>query len=170
MNSPKRIPWNKGLKGFRAGPRGPRPHFIPWNKGKTGVYSEETLSKIREARKLQKNPSGPAHWHWKGGYSVGLNRIQYIVATGRKRKAQKRGSSGTHSLADWIHLKERHDFICLSCGRREPEITLTEDHIVPLSRGGSHSIDNIQPLCRACNARKSTKAFAIIGPFSPIYG
>ena len=27
--------------------------FVPWNKGKTGVYSDETLNKIRDARKSQ---------------------------------------------------------------------------------------------------------------------
>lgn len=35
----KYIPWNKGLKGVQ----------VPWNKGKTGIYSEETLEKLRKA-------------------------------------------------------------------------------------------------------------------------
>ena len=30
--------------------------LIPWNKGKKGIYSEETLEKLREARKHQKFP------------------------------------------------------------------------------------------------------------------
>ena len=29
---------------------------VPWNKGKKGIYSEETLKKIKEARKLQPCP------------------------------------------------------------------------------------------------------------------
>jgi hypothetical protein len=31
------------------------------------------------------------------------------------------------------------------------------DHIIPLSRGGSHTIDNVRCLCRSCNALKGNK-------------
>lgn len=31
------------------------------------------------------------------------------------------------------------------------------DHIVPVARGGQHTIDNMQPVCRACNRRKADR-------------
>lgn len=34
---------------------------------------------------------------------------------------------------------------------------LTPDHVVPLSRGGTNYIDNIQPLCGPCNSQKHAK-------------
>ena len=42
---------------------------------------------------------------------------------------------------------------CASCGTRE---RIELDHIIPIARGGRHSIGNLQPLCRTCNASKWT--------------
>lgn len=58
------------------------------------------------------------------------------------------------SKTEWVELKARLGNQCLKCQRREPEVSLEADHIVPLSRGGARGIDNIQPLCRSCNRRK----------------
>lgn len=35
-------------------------------------------------------------------------------------------------------MKDHYDHTCLCCGRHEPEIVLTLDHIHPLARGGIH--------------------------------
>lgn len=58
---------------------------------------------------------------------------------------------------EWEDLKEKYHFICPSCGKKEDEMKwnkLTVDHIIPLSRGGTNTIENIQPLCISCNCRK----------------
>jgi 5-methylcytosine-specific restriction endonuclease McrA len=54
-------------------------------------------------------------------------------------------------------MKERAEFRCASCGLGEPGIRLEPDHIIPLARGGSTRINNIQPLCASCNRRKGTR-------------
>lgn len=46
---------------------------------------------------------------------------------------------------------ERDAYRCLRCGTH---IDLTVDHIVAESKGGTHTIDNLQTLCAPCNRAK----------------
>lgn len=62
---------------------------------------------------------------------------------------------GTFSEREWKILLELCGYKCLRCNRTDVE--LTQDHIKPLSRGGSNTIDNIQPLCETCNKSKFTQ-------------
>lgn len=71
------------------------------------------------------------------------------------RRAFKMGQPKSFTAIEWAALKQQYNYTCLRCGRREPEIKLTADHIVPISKGGVGTIDNIQPLCRQCNSAKN---------------
>jgi 5-methylcytosine-specific restriction endonuclease McrA len=78
-----------------------------------------------------------------------------IKAHDNARRAAKR-AGGRFTAAEWVALKQRYDYHCLRCGRREPEISLSADHVIPLSKSGLNIIDNIQPLCKPCNTAKHT--------------
>lgn len=71
-----------------------------------------------------------------------------------RRLALLRSAKGTYTSHEWESLKRHYNYTCLCCGKSEPEIKLTVDHIVPLSKRGTNTIDNIQPLCFSCNSRK----------------
>lgn len=52
----------------------------------------------------------------------------------------------------------RDGFKCVRCGRgREDGVKLHVDHIVPVSRGGKSTMDNLQTLCEDCNCGKGNK-------------
>jgi len=43
---------------------------------------------------------------------------------------------------------------CWYCGRKVGFKGLTMDHIIPLSRGGRSTRDNLVPCCKTCNTKK----------------
>ena len=45
---------------------------------------------------------------------------------------------------------------CFNCGANE---NIEADHIIPISKGGRHSIGNLMPLCKSCNCSKKAKLF-----------
>lgn len=75
-----------------------------------------------------------------------------VRAVTAARRARKRAAVGSHTLREWRELLKSSGHRCAYCGRGD--VALTEDHIVPLARGGSDSIDNIAPACGSCNSRK----------------
>lgn len=57
-------------------------------------------------------------------------------------------------------IKKRDNYTCQSCGvsiNQEPHLLLEIDHIVPLSKGGLTTEDNLQTLCWKCNRTKGSK-------------
>lgn len=79
------------------------------------------------------------------------------VAATNRRRALKLAAEGSHTEQEWQELKTVYNYKCLCCGKQEPEIKLTRDHVLPLTQGGSDSIDNIQPLCARCNSKKTNR-------------
>jgi 5-methylcytosine-specific restriction endonuclease McrA len=68
-----------------------------------------------------------------------------------RRKNTKRANGGSYTAEEWDTLRLLCGGRCVACGQiAELEV----DHIVPVSVGGSNDIENIQPLCRSCNASK----------------
>jgi 5-methylcytosine-specific restriction endonuclease McrA len=80
-----------------------------------------------------------------------------IKVTNHKRRARMKAAEGSYTKQEWRELARKCDHRCLACGKQEPHVKLTPDHIVPLARGGTNFIGNIQPLCYSCNSRKQAK-------------
>ena len=124
---------------------------------KTSLETKKKLSLASSGSKnyfYGKSFGGKKHWNWKGG--IMKNKI-YRNWLKNKRNRMKRTILGEHTFGDWEILKKQYNFSCPACGRSEPDIQLTEDHIIPVSKGGSNNIENIQPLCKSCNSRKHNK-------------
>lgn len=81
---------------------------------------------------------------------------EWFTLNNRARRAKKAGSNGYHTQAQIDAMLEDQHGECNVC-RVDIRGGYEADHIMPISRGGSNLIENIQLLCMPCNRRKSAK-------------
>jgi len=81
------------------------------------------------------------------------HRLQYLAYT-HSRRTRKNTAGGAYTSAEWIALCDKYGNVCLRCRKHSK---LTPDHVIPVAKGGTSNIDNIQPLCGTCNSHKGVK-------------
>ncbi len=110
-----------------------------------GVFSrteDGTIYSRRMVKDHDQSEEGRADIKRRWGESDGKSRSQRLAEARRK---------GSHTPDEWQRLCRVFDFRCVRCGRADDTL---KDHIVPLYRGGSDAIENLQPLCAKCNRGK----------------
>lgn len=72
----------------------------------------------------------------------------------RRRRARKKMAPRVDLTGQqWQEIQTAYRFRCVYCGKKPKQ--LTQDHIIPLKFGGSHTVSNIVPACLSCNSKKS---------------
>lgn len=104
-------------------------------KERAMAWGKANPEKLKEYQQkvYAKNPSKYAFYH-------------------KRRQRLKKTNGGTHTFEDWQGLLKEHNNICWGC--KKTNVILTEDHKIPLTKGGTDLIENIQPLCKSCNSKK----------------
>lgn len=80
-----------------------------------------------------------------------------------RRRNREANTESTLTLGEWEKIKKFFGNSCAYCGISEKESInkfgerLHQEHIVPLSKGGGLTKNNIIPSCRSCNSSKKTK-------------
>jgi 5-methylcytosine-specific restriction endonuclease McrA len=86
------------------------------------------------------------------------------IAYNRARKHRGRTTGKLNILAFYMGCAEL-GWHCQMCGKELTKETVTIDHILPVSKGGTNTIENLQPLCRSCNGKKGNRSMAVmVGP------
>ena len=81
---------------------------------------------------------------------------QKIASAHRHRARKLQAPVCDFTLSQWQAIQEAYKYCCAYCGKQVLD-GLTQDHIIPLSKGGSHTYTNIVPACRSCNSKKGVK-------------
>jgi 5-methylcytosine-specific restriction endonuclease McrA len=106
----------------------------------------------RTAKWRAKNKNKLREYH--RGYRKG--NPEKMAAHFRNRRAREMAAVGVHTGDQIASLVLKQCNKCANCFRRLTA-KYHADHIMPLARGGSNDIANIQILCPRCNCRKHAK-------------
>jgi len=71
----------------------------------------------------------------------------------RKRKRRMDAADNDLTALEWSQIRAAWQERCAYCGA--VGVPLQRDCVLPLSRGGRYTVQNIVPACRSCNASKS---------------
>lgn len=131
--------------------------------GKFGLHNHcKACAKIARAKrynlKREEERAQNRKWHQENKPWMDEEKREYLNAWRRNhdRRAESHRrrvlieAAGTWTISEWMELCRAYDYKCLACG----SLDITVDHVVPLSQGGSNTIDNLQPLCQSCNSKK----------------
>ena len=90
-----------------------------------------------------------------GGILLDMKEILFIEDMPTPAKAKKKSIGSSLKL----RILKRDGYKCRDCGISDD---LTLDHIIPESKGGDLSEENLQILCRSCNSRKGVKSVSFL--------
>jgi 5-methylcytosine-specific restriction endonuclease McrA len=111
--------------------------------GRSKKYYEKNTDRIKERiKKYSKTPQGKLVNH----------------KAGNKRRSIGKIVENTLTLKQWNKILKLQDNRCNICKRKfGNRLLATQDHIIPLSKGGGFTFENIQALCKSCNSTKQAK-------------
>jgi len=94
---------------------------------------------------------------WQARYAAANPDTRRLLE--EKRRARKKNAPGGGvSRAQWRDVVRGSLGLCSYCFKRK---RLTLDHIVPLTRGGEHDVENVAAACIECNSSKHNASLLV---------
>lgn len=109
--------------------------FKIYNKEYCSAHKEEAIERVRRYRETPKGKSSKKNYEHK------------------RRTEKRKGDVSTNQLLELIEKSSE----CYWCKESLSDKVTHIDHLVPLSRGGLHTISNLRVTCSKCNLKKGNK-------------
>lgn len=124
------------------------PEYRERAKKRAKEWYERNNEKLRLKYRANeiKNRNKAKEWR-----ALNPDKVAELTAIARHRRLNIVGS---FTAKEWMMLKKIYNSRCVCCGSSE---NLTVDHVIPVTKGGTGFITNIQPLCETCNKRKNAR-------------
>lgn len=134
-----------------------RARVAKWKK-ENAEYVKERDRKYRKEN-LKKRREYNQQWHKEHpGHRLKWERKRREENPEGYRNNVRRRRARLASVETFIILpKELKRLYNSPCAKCQSTDDITMDHIVPIARGGRHSVGNLQPLCGSCNSSKRDK-------------
>jgi 5-methylcytosine-specific restriction endonuclease McrA len=121
-------------------------------------YKDTPKAKLTSAAHHQKTKDDPARRLQRSAANSRYARTENGKARSRRQHAQRKGAilstDNPVTAQDWEEILKAHKYRCYYCKKKEK---LTMDHVIPLSKKGQHTKENLVPACQSCNSKKSNK-------------
>lgn len=123
------------------------------------VWRKRNPEKVKQSRRKhrQKFPERHAAQSRKWVAANPEKFRAYHRRAGKKRRANRKTCSGRFTFEQFIARCNFFGWLCRYCKCELTDDSVTIDHQIPLSRGGSNWPSNLVPACASCNKRKHAR-------------
>jgi 5-methylcytosine-specific restriction endonuclease McrA len=116
-------------------------------------FREKNLARQAEYRRKHPERVNRANRNW---YAKNRDTAGPAVdARSVARRALKKSSGVRISAKAWREIKDAYGHRCAYCG--VSGVTMTREHVDPLTLGGQHIPENLVPACKPCNSAKQDR-------------
>lgn len=146
--------------------------YVQANRAKFIAYNIEYRARTKDQKRIRDaayaaTPAGRAARQRAVAKYARTERGRMVtVQASQRRRAILRSCTADLTSSEWSACLDAFGHRCAYCG---DDAVVTQEHVVPLSRGGGHTRSNVIPACGLCNRRKFRSLVEVWYPAQPFF-